>query len=160
MANVTIKNVDRLVRKLNNISDMKLDKAMNDALKLVHGQAKDLAPVDTGDLAGSIHMEKKRTPKEIQGRVYTNLEYAPYVEFGTGVKGNGTYPYDIEGINLTYKDKGWSYIDEKTGERIYTRGQVAQPYMYPALNLHKKTIKKLFKEGTKTELRSICKGGK
>ena len=160
MATVTIKNVDRLVRKLNNISKMEIKDTMNKAVTLVHGQAKDLAPVDTGELATSIHMEVKQTPTGLQGRVYTNKEYAAYVEFGTGVKGNGTYPYKVKGLNLTYKDKGWSYIDEKTGDRIYTRGQVAQPYMYPSLKNNEKTIKKLLKEGTKSKLATICKGGK
>lgn len=159
MATVTIKNIDRLVHKLNNIAEMELRETMNKATTLVHGEAKNLAPEDTGVLAGSIHMEVKKTSTELQGRVYTNTEYAPYVEFGTGVKGNGTYPYKVEGLNLSYKDKGWAYKDEKTGEWIYTKGQVAQPYMYPALNNHKKTIKKLFKEGTKTKLQTICKGG-
>lgn len=159
MATVTIKNIDRLVRKLNNLSKMEIKDTMNKAVTLVHGEAKNLAPVDTGDLAGSIHMDVKKTSTGLQGRVYTNLEYAPYVEFGTGVKGNGTYPYKVEGLTLAYKDKGWSYIDEKTGERIYTRGQVAQPYMYPSLKNNEKTIKKLFKEGTRTKLQNICRGG-
>ena len=145
MAQVTIKNVDRLVRKFNNMANIELDKTMGDALKLVHGQAKELAPVDEGYLAESIHMDKTKTPTELVGRVYTNLEYAMYVEFGTGVRGNGSYPYQIEGVNLAYKEN-W-------------QGMKAQPYMYPALDMHKKTIKKLFKEGTKTKLRKICKGG-
>ena len=132
---------------------------MNKATQLVHGQAKDLAPVDKGDLAGSIHMQVKDTGEELQGRVYTNKEYAPYVEFGTGVTGNGTYPYQIEGLNLVYRDKGRAYYDEDKGEWIYTKGQEAQPYMYPALNMHKKTIKRILKEGVHTKLKENCKGG-
>ena len=132
---------------------------MNKATQLVHGQAKDLAPVDKGDLAGSIHMQVKDTGEELQGRVYTNKEYAPYVEFGTGVTGNGTYPHKIEGLNLVYRDKGWAYYDEDKGEWIYTKGQEAQPYMYPALNMHKKTIKRILKEGVHTKLKENCKGG-
>lgn len=132
---------------------------MNEATKLVHGQAKALAPVDKGQLAGSIHMQVKDTGKELQGRVYTNVEYAAYVEFGTGVKGDGTYPYKVEGLNLTYKDKGWAYYDEDKGEWIYTKGQEAQPYMYPALKSHEKTIKSIFKNGVHTKLKQNCKGG-
>lgn len=159
MAIVTIKNIDRLTRRLNNIGNMELKATMNEALKLVHGQAKDLAPVDTGDLAGSIHMENKKVATGYMGRVYTNLEYAPYVEFGTGVKGNGTYPYKVEGLTLAYKDKGWCYWSDKEDKLIYTTGQEAQPYMYPALKIHKNTINKLFKNGVKTTLAKNCKGG-
>ena len=138
---------------------MELLATMNKATQLVHGQAKALAPVDTGNLAGSIHMQVKDTEKELQGRVYTNLEYAPCVEFGTGVTGNGTYPYEVEGLNLEYKNKGWAYFDEDKGEWIYTKGQVAQPYMYPALKEHEKTIKRLFKDSVHTKLKENCKGG-
>ena len=159
MASVTIKGVDRLMQRFNNVADMELKTAMNEAVKLVHGQAKTLAPVDNGNLAGSIHLQVKDTGKEIQGRVYTNLEYAAYVEFGTGIKGNGTYPYQIKGLNLVYKDKGWAYFDEDKNEWIYTKGQVAQPYMYPALKRSEKTIKRIFKEGVATKLKATSKGG-
>ena len=161
MARVSIKGVDTLTKRFNKIANMELRGTMNEALKLVHGQAKALAPVSEGggDLAGSIHMEVKNTPNEMQGRVYTNKEYAAYVEFGTGIKGNGTYPYEVEGLTLTYKDKGWAYFDEDKGEWIYTKGQKAQPYMYPALKNHEKTIKRMFKDGVHTKLKENCKGG-
>jgi HK97 gp10 family phage protein len=159
MARVSIKGVDRLTQRFNKIADMELNATMNKATQLVHGQAKALAPVDKGGLVGSIHMQVKHTGKELQGRVYTNLEYAPYVEFGTGINGNGTYPYTIEGLNLEYKNKGWAYYDEDKGEWIYTKGQVAQPYMYPALKENEKTIKRMFKDAVKTKLKENCKGG-
>lgn len=159
MASVSIKGVERLAQKFNNIANMNLRSAVNDATKLVHGQAKELAPVDSGNLAGSIHMQVKDTGKELQGRVYTNLEYAAYVEFGTGITGNGTYPYKVEGLSLEYKDKGWAYFDEDKGEWIYTKGQAAQPYMYPALANHKKTIEKMLKDAVSKALKENCNGG-
>ena len=159
MATLTIKGIDRLTQRFNKIANLELRDTMNEAVKLVHGQAKDLAPVDTGQLAGSIHMQVQDTGKELQGRVYTNVEHAAYVEFGTGIKGNGTYPYKVEGLTLTYRDKGWAYYDEDKGEWIYTKGQEAQPYMYPALKTHEKTIKRMFKDGVHTKLKQNCKGG-
>ena len=163
MATVTIKGIDRLTQRFNNIAKMELTGAVKEATKLVHGQAKDLAPVNKegggGNLAGSIHMQVKDTGKELQGRVYTNCEYGAYVEFGTGVTGNGTYPYKIEGLNLKYTNKGWAYYDEDKDEWIYTKGQEAQPYMYPALNMHKKTIEQILKKGVKTKLKENSKGG-
>ena len=159
MASVTIKGIDRLKQRFNEIANMELKTAMNKATQLVHGQAKALAPVDKGQLAGSIHMQVKDTGKELQGRVYTNVEYAPYVEFGTGITGNGTYPYKVKGLNLVYRNKGWAYYDEDKGEWIYTKGQEAQPYMYPALKMHEKTIKQIFKNGVHTKLKETGKGG-
>ena len=145
MATVTIKNVDRLTRRLNKIADMELEKAMKKAVTMVHGQAKALAPVDTGNLAGSIRMEIKKKDKNLEGRVYTNVQYAPYVEFGTGVAGNGSYPYEVEGLKLAYHET-WG-------------GMPAQPYMYPALKENEKRIQQLFKDGVKTNLKNTCKGG-
>lgn len=159
MAHVSIKNVDRLTQRFNKIANMELRDTMNKATQLVHGQAKALAPVDTGQLAGSIHMQVKDTGKAIEGRVYTNIEHAPYVEFGTGIKGNGTYPYQIKGLSLEYKDKGWAYFDEDKGEWIYTKGQEAQPYMYPALKENEKTIKRMFKDAVKIKLKENSRGG-
>ncbi len=47
----------------------------------VQRTAKDLVPVDTGALRGSIRT--KMYPKQKSGVVYTTLEYAPHQEFGT-----------------------------------------------------------------------------
>lgn len=146
MATVTIKNIDRLQQRLNKIANIELKKAMIDATKLVHAQAKELAPVDTGNLAGSIHQEVKIKGENLEGRVFTNVEYAPYVEFGTGIKGNGSYPYKINGLNLAYKED-WV-------------GMVAQPYMYPALKQNENYIRNLFKSDVKTNLTKTCKGGR
>ena len=159
MANVTIKGIDRLTQRFNKIANMELRTAVNKATELVHGQAKALAPADTGLLRESIHLQVKDTATGVEGRVYTNVEYAPYVEFGTGIKGNGTYPYKVEGLNLEYKNKGWAYYDEDKGEWIYTKGQKAQPYMYPALKTHEKTIKKILKENVHIKLKENSKGG-
>jgi HK97 gp10 family phage protein len=159
LATVGVKGIDRLTKRFNKIANMELLDAVNKATQLVHGQAKALAPVDKGQLAGSIHMQVKDTGKALEGRVYTNVEYAPYVEFGTGITGNGTYPYKIDGLSLEYKDKGWAYFDEDKDEWIYTKGQEAQPYMYPALKENERTIKQIFKDGVHTKLKQNCKGG-
>ena len=160
MATVTVKNVDRLIQRLNNIAGMDLKSTMVKATNVVHAQAKSLAPVDTGNLAGSIHQEVKKKGDNLEGRVFTNVQYAPYVEFGTGIKGNGSYLYDIEGIDLEYRDIPWVYTPDG-GETFYrTKGQVAQPYMYPALKRNEKYIKQLFKDGVKDNLSKNCKGGR
>ena len=51
------------------------------------GYAKDLAPVDTGNLRNSI--SHRVDPDEPAAYVGTDTEYAPYVEFGTGVYAEG-----------------------------------------------------------------------
>lgn len=69
---------------------------MNDAMirflirgtNIVQSTAKTLAPVDTGDLRGSI--VKTVVKSTLTGTVSTNKEYAPYVEFG--LRSNPSYP--------------------------------------------------------------------
>ena len=128
---------------------------MNKATLLVHGQAKALAPVDTGNLAGSIHPKVLVQGNLVIGKVYTNLSYAPFVEFGTGNKGNGTYPN--KKLKLTYRSTPWVYTPDE-GETFYrTEGQVAQPYMYPAIKQNEKKIKAMFKEALYTDLKNNSK---
>lgn len=55
---------------------------------LVQSSAKTLVPVDKGILKGSI--VKSVDKHSYEGKVSTNIEYAPYVEFG--LKSNPNYP--------------------------------------------------------------------
>lgn len=146
MATVKVKGLDKLHNKLNSIADIKVKKAVKKATAFVHGQAKELAPFDTGRLKGSIHMNVDVKYSYVIGKVYTNLKYAPYVEFGTGIRGDGSYPYSPDGLNLTYK-KDW-------------KGMKAQPYMYPALKGAEDYVKTMINEDIKLSIKSICKGGK
>ena len=72
---VEIKNVDKLVAKLDNLSNLQLEQALNKACLIVENEAKKLCPVDTGQLRSSITHEVV----EKEGRVGTNVEYAPYM---------------------------------------------------------------------------------
>jgi len=53
--------------------------AIRKACLIVEGSAKGYCPVDTGNLRGSITHEVG----EEEGKVGTNVEYSPYVEYGT-----------------------------------------------------------------------------
>lgn len=155
----TIKNVDRLLKRLNNIANTDVKDTMVKATNLVHAQAKLNAPADTGNLRGSIHQEVKVRGQEVVGRVFTNVNYASYVEFGTGSKGSGTYPYKVKGLNLSYRNTPWVYTPDG-GETFYrTEGQVAQPYMYPAFKKNEKRIREMFKTEVKAKIDKQCKGG-
>ena len=65
--------------------EQKLFGNMEKACLVVELDAKRMAPVDTGRLQQSITHEVERKPKEVIGRVGTNVEYAVYVEYGTSV---------------------------------------------------------------------------
>ena len=104
-----------------------LKPAMAKACAVVRNDAVTKAPQGTGTLKRSIDFEVSEDGTE--GVVFSNLEYAPYVEIGTGIyssKGNG-------------RDTPWKY-KSKDGWRI-TRGQKPQPYLEPALQQNTSKIK-------------------
>lgn len=114
----------------NLVDEQALERAMGQACALVERSAKEKAPKDTGALRRSITSEVSREGGQIVGKVFTPLEYAPYVEYGTGlfaVNGDGR------------KDVPWSYQDDK-GEWHTTSGQRPQPFMGPALDENREEI--------------------
>ena len=148
---------DRLKQKLNELAKIQVEKAVQKAALLVEGQAKLLCPVDTGALRESIHTKVEKNGNEVKGVVYTATEYAPFVEFGTGTKGQGTYPQQIDGLNLQYRQDGWAFEDPKTGETIWTHGQEAQPFMYPALEMNKKKVESILQDSINQLIKEVAK---
>lgn len=133
---MAIENLDKLISKLEKLDDV--NQAMEQACILVENEAKIKCPVDNGLLRNSITHYIEDNPDELVGVVGTNVEYAPYVEFGTGIYsslGNG-------------RQDRWKYKDAK-GEWHSTIGQHPQPYLQPALEANRRKIEKMFKEQVK-----------
>ena len=132
--NVEVKGVDELIVKLNNMADeSKIQQQIGIACALVERSAKMKAPKDTGALRRSITSKVDG----LTGIVFTPLEYAPFVEVGTGL-------FAENGAGR--KDVPWNYQDDK-GEWHSTRGQKPQPFMRPALNENRTEIIRIIKEG-------------
>ena len=95
------------------------------------GYAKDLAPVDTGNLRNSI----SHTVDEDEPAVYigSNTSYAPYVELATGIYAEGGRPTP------------WAYQDD-AGNWHWTRGNPAQPFLAPAVKNHAQTYSNIIKD--------------
>lgn len=62
-------------------------KGLERGAKKIQRNAKLLTPVDTGNLRNSIKTKSEINADGAEAQVYTNAEYAPYVEFGTGQRG-------------------------------------------------------------------------
>src|SRR5690625_3022469 len=125
-----MKNLDRLIRKLDKLggnAHEAVKRGVGQATKLVQGDAKVLAPVDSGDLHQSIQGEVHEDGDEVVGKVSTNIEWGAYVEFGTGQRGEASeHPPNMD---LSFR-QDWA-------------GMAAQPYMYPAINQNRKEIPKI-----------------
>lgn len=63
-------------------------KGLERGAKKMQKNAKYLAPVDTGNLRNSIKTKSQTTQDGAKAQVFTNCEYAPHVEFGTGQRGS------------------------------------------------------------------------
>ncbi len=121
------------------VLDAKQDAAVR-ALERVgeqaEGYAKDLAPVDKGQLRNSI----AHIVKDSENAVYigSNLEYAIYQELGTGIyaEGGGGRPTP------------WVYQDAK-GNWHWTRGNPAQPFLAPAVKDHPQTYRNIVEDELK-----------
>lgn len=87
-------------------------KALIRATNLVQADAKLLAPVDTGDLRGSI--VKAVDNSSFTGTVSTNKEYASYVEFGLRTNPNyPVQPYMRPALNDNKKNITKIFIEEE-----------------------------------------------
>ena len=134
---VRIEGLEEVLERVNAITDPeKLSAAMQKAVLLVERSAKQKVPKGTGELGRSITSDVETEANEVRGIIYTPLEYAPYIEFGTGLfaeAGDGR------------KDVPWCYQDDE-GEWHSTSGQPPRPFMRPALNENREQIKRLLED--------------
>lgn len=104
--------------------------ALEDIGGMMERYAKMLCPVDTSRLRGSIAHDADETTAVVG----TNVEYAPYLEFGTGQFAEG-------GGRAT----PWRYQDDK-GEWHTTSGNKPQPFLRPSVDNHIDEYKGIIQE--------------
>lgn len=133
-----IKGLDAVLKRLDNtIGIEKVEKNVQKACAIVERAAKENAPKGTGELRRSISSRVENNGEDVSGYVFSPLEYAPYVEYGTGLfaeAGNGR------------KDVPWNYQDDK-GEWHSTSGMKPRPFLRPALEDNRIAIILALKEG-------------
>lgn len=130
---IEFEGLDEITKKMARLLDeAKVNKALGKACALVERTAKQKAPKGDGALRNSI----TSTVGNYEGIVHTPLEYAPYVEFGTGLFAEVSGRTDVP----------WSYQDEE-GNWHTTSGMHPHPYMRPALEENRESIKRVLKEG-------------
>ncbi|HFU3963062.1 TPA: HK97-gp10 family putative phage morphogenesis protein [Streptococcus suis] len=108
------------------------EQALEEAALLVEGQAKALAPVGTGELRDKIDHNIKEVNGMKIAQVGSPLQYAIYVEYGTGE----------HAANGAGRKGGWVYKGPD-GKFYFTRGMKAQPFLTPAFRRNKKNIENI-----------------
>ena len=152
---------------LKNASELEISKAISKGIKLVQSAARAECPVDHGELRGSIFTVVETEGRNVTGICYTDKKYGPYVEFGTGPKGQenhegispdttpvytqspwwiheGSGPNEVD--RATAEKYGWFDIDTPEGRFYQCTGQPAQPFLYPALKNNEKQIEQVIRE--------------
>lgn len=111
-----VEGLQHLQRKLETIKNLERDPRVNRALgrgaERMQAAVKLLTPKDTGNLQNKIVAQQA---KFMQWVVETNVEYAIFVEFGTGKEGDPSVPH-------TSKDS-WVYYSDKLKRFVRTHGQ-------------------------------------
>jgi len=130
MANgIQVFGIDKLIGDLRAYSE-KVENGLNNAVKEAalntETGAKIDCPVDMGILRGSIHTEPFENENGKGWEVSTRVEYAPYVEFGTGAK-----------VSIP---SGWDeYAMQFKGSKSVA-GMNAQPYLIPNFEMQKEQL--------------------
>lgn len=173
---MTIQNKERLQEKFSVMDTAvknTLTQSVGREIKNVTADAKMRCSALHGELRQSITDRVDQYDERVTGTSYTNKDYAPYVEFGTGPNGEASHEGISPVIDPAYVQQGWMMpadamsreeaedyglvVVEKGGEVIgyLTNGQAAQPFMYPALKDQEEKISRNLQAALRKELKRL-----
>ena len=114
--NFRVEGLDGLLKKLEALKgiekDPRIDKALGRGGARIQAAVKMLTPVDTGNLRNKIFLAHE---KMMEYAVTTNVEYAVFVEYGTGKLGDPTVPHTSK--------ESWTYYSQQLQRFVTTHGQ-------------------------------------
>lgn len=161
---------DELESALRHLGSLGYEQPLTKAGHLVETEAKKLCPVDTAQLRGSIHTEVNGN----EAIVGTNVVYAPYVEYGTGMfstLGNGRAGYWVfvkgsHGVSsgrrkeytLQEAKRVMAILRKKGLDAFYTCGSKPRPFLYPALANKRTEIEETFRQFYVDEAKIYLRG--
>ena len=132
-----IEGLEQFTQRIEDMANTRaLERAMGKVCAIVERDAIKKAPKGAGDLRRSIQSRVENDGHEVIGIIFSPLEYAPYVEYGTGLFAETGGRTDVP----------WVYCDDE-GNFHSTSGMKPHPYMRPALNENREKILEIIKEG-------------
>lgn len=151
---IKVVGIDKFATKLNRMKSEIIPvvkQGVDNATIMVEGRAKTLCPTNKyqagGELRQSIHPNSEIKADTVVGKVSTIKEYAAFVEFGVGIRGQQTNIN--KKLSLAYRQTPWTYTPDHGETFITTIGNVAQPYLYPALNQSKREIREIIADSVR-----------
>lgn len=134
---------DSLNAKLDRmVTDDRMEELLTKCCLIVERSAKENAPTDTGALKRSITSRVEGHT----GIVFTNFEYAPYIEYGTGLFGKS-------GKRITPRKAKALHWTSRGGEEHFAKsvaGMKPRPFLIPALQKNRERILEILKKGMTT----------
>lgn len=132
------KDINRAIREVEQykaeleVKISRLIEALTDyGVEIAKVQVRQLGAWYTGELEANI--TGYFDPDLGIGVIKADCPYAVYVEFGTGIVGQGNphpapegWKYDIN----EHGEKGWVYYNERDGKWHWTKGMASRPFMY------------------------------
>lgn len=160
----SIAGIDSLLAKLNAMPDNAregLRRGIERAMGDIRAQAVNNIGAFEPEIINAIAAEAEIQGDTVQGRVYVAaqgfdpVQWPVFVEMGTGPHGIASsggpsgpkYPLP----SSAYTDHGWHYIDDD-GNRHYSEGMDANPYLWPAYQARKPFIREIIAESISEEM--------
>lgn len=172
-----IQGLDKLMKKYGKLGSQVaadvMEKAVGASCQMVQKEARQLCPVDMGELRQSIRTLVEVSEEKVMGSVFTNKSYAPYVEFGTGPEGEKSHTGISPAVTPAYAQSPWwihesqvdvavaeryhwFYLDTPDGRFYRCSGQAAQPFMYPALKDNEERVTRNISNYIAREIKKVC----
>lgn len=129
-----IKEVQKYKENLNYKCKVFAERLAEEGVALARIKVSEKDAIYTGELLSSIKAEYGGSSAEgATWYIYTDCDWAIYVEFGTGVVGSQSPHPDTSLVNWKYDvnshgESGWYYY--KDGEWHWTKGMPSRPFMY------------------------------
>ena len=116
-----LRGLDKLQKRLNSLATLAdVQGVVKKHGSQMHQSAMRKSPVDSGALKRSIVLDIDG--KGLEAKVGSTMEYAPYIEYGTGI-------YATNGAG---RKTPWVYFNVKLGRFVKTQGMRAQPFIRPS----------------------------
>lgn len=167
-------DADELDKKLKQLAEIDMKRAVGEVIQIVRLAATLNCPIDTGELQQDIAADVEGDSIRAIGNCWTNKAYAPYVEFGTGPKGQADHAGISPDVTPVYTQSPWwihesqvdrrvaekyrwFYIDTPEGRFYQCTGQPAHPFMYPALHDNEDKILSNMRASFQAEIGKVIK---
>lgn len=144
-----IREIEKYEGELKNKVHLLIERLTDYGVEVARAQVRALGAVYTGELEESI--TGYYNPSTQVGIIKTDVPYAVYVEFGTGVVGKGSsHPAaDLQGWRYdvnNHGEAGWWYFNDRDQKWHWTKGIESRPFMYNTVQILERETLRIAKE--------------